>query len=90
MHYKDGTEAKLGDLIEVPANEWQKHPIQGYVVGMCPGADACNLTMAYCGLATPYGATCAAPYPTVREGVFTAGQCSLVYRAPPPNLAPAT
>lgn len=84
MHYKDGTEAQLGDLIETPATEWQKHPIQGYVVGRAPGADSCNLLVAYVGLLKPSMTDSAPAYPKVCEGCYTANQCSLVYRAPAP------
>lgn len=38
MHYKDGTEAKLGDIIKLPDGE------VGVLVGGSPGATACNIT----------------------------------------------
>jgi hypothetical protein len=86
MHYKDGTEARLGDLIEAPATEWQKHPIHGYVVGCAPGAESCNLLVAYVGLLKPSMADSVTAYPKVMEGYYTAGHCTLVYREPAPSV----
>lgn len=46
MHYKDGSEVKLGDLVRgKPYNT--EHEVVGEVVGLVPGVDACNLRVAY-------------------------------------------
>jgi hypothetical protein len=45
MHYKDGTPAKIGDLVRgIGYNV--KHEIQGIVVGL-KQADSCNITIAH-------------------------------------------
>lgn len=42
MHYRDGTEAQLGDIAK-GKNDWIGHEVIGEVVGLIPGADLCNL-----------------------------------------------
>ena len=46
MHYKDGTQAQLGDTVRGFGYN-VKHEIQGVVVGLTPGSDTCNIQIAY-------------------------------------------
>lgn len=50
-HYKDGTEAKIGDLVKGTGYN-VKHEIIGKVVNVRPG-EACSLSVAYVGASTP-------------------------------------
>lgn len=51
-HYRDGTEAKLGDLIKgKPYNT--DHEVTGVCVGITPDSDACNLRVAFTRPAKP-------------------------------------
>ncbi len=43
MHYKNGVEAKVGDL--VVGRDWQGNPVAGIVVGTQPGATTCNISV---------------------------------------------
>ena len=53
-HYKDGTEAKLMDVVKgKPYNT--PHEIVGVVVGITPGADSCNLRVMFTTAATTGG-----------------------------------
>ncbi len=45
MHYKDGTEAKIGDLAYGNTHSG-KDPVSGYVVSITPGAETCNAYIA--------------------------------------------
>lgn len=50
-HYKDGTEAKLGDVIKgTPYNT--PHEVIGVVTGITPNSEACNLRVAFARPAT--------------------------------------
>ena len=49
-HYKDGTEAKVGDLVKGRGYN-VKHEIIGKVVNVRPG-ESCTLTVAYVGAET--------------------------------------
>lgn len=45
-HYRDGTEAKIGDVARgKPYNT--EHEVTGVVVGITPDSDACNLRIAF-------------------------------------------
>lgn len=44
-HYKDGTEAKLGDVVKGKGYNI-KHEITGVLVGLKPGEKVCNVTIA--------------------------------------------
>lgn len=46
MHYKDGTEARLGDVVK-GAGYNVPGVIVGTVVHLTPAADACNIQVAY-------------------------------------------
>lgn len=53
-HYADGTEAKVGDLVEgrgynVP------HPIAGIIIGITPGESCCNVRIAHMRPVPKYG-----------------------------------
>lgn len=50
-HYKDGTEAKVGDLVFGPSHTFAD-PIAGYVLDITPGSDTCNM---HVGLLAPTG-----------------------------------
>ena len=45
MHYKDGTEAKVGDIVKGKGYNI-KHEIIGKIIGITPGAKTCNCTIA--------------------------------------------
>lgn len=45
-HYKDGTEAKIGDQV-IGRGYNVKHVISGVVVSLTPGTDTCNLSVAH-------------------------------------------
>jgi len=52
MHYRDGTEARVGDLVRgkgynVKGPDGELLEIQGVVVGLTPGTDTCNLRVAH-------------------------------------------
>lgn len=42
-HYKDGTEAKVGDFAK---GEQYGKEVRGQVVNVSPGSDTCNMTIA--------------------------------------------
>jgi len=47
MHYKDGTEAKVGDLVKGTTYNTPKGSIQiGVMLGITPGSSACNCRVA--------------------------------------------
>jgi hypothetical protein len=46
MHYRSGKEAKLGDIVRGRGYNIA-HDIQGVVVGLTPGANSCNIVVAY-------------------------------------------
>lgn len=50
-HYKDGTEAKYGDIAK--GKDWNGEELKGFVVGISPGSDFCNLTLAAPSLSLP-------------------------------------
>ena len=41
-HYKDGTEAKIGDVVKGRGYN-VKHEITGVLVGITPGSETCNV-----------------------------------------------
>ncbi len=45
MHYKDGTEAKVGDLVW-GTTHGGVDPVAGYVLTLQPGSDTCNMNLA--------------------------------------------
>lgn len=46
MHYKDGTEAMIGDRVRGRGYN-VKHDIIGTVVGLSPGSTSCNIQVAH-------------------------------------------
>lgn len=51
-HYRDGTEAQLGDVARgKPYNT--EHEVTGVVVGITPSSDTCNLRIAFARAAKP-------------------------------------
>lgn len=68
MHYKDGTEAKIGD--EVHGRGYNvKREITGVVVHLTPGAKTCNLTVMHAARFDVYGGQ---SFPQL---MFEYGQC---------------
>lgn len=53
-HYKDGSEAKVGDTVIGPTVETQRD-VQGVLVSITPSTDACNGTMAFAKVFKPFG-----------------------------------
>lgn len=47
MHYRDGTEAKLGDLVKGVTYNRDKREIVGVVVSLTPGTESCNCVVAF-------------------------------------------
>jgi hypothetical protein len=62
MHYKDGTPAKVGDLVRGIGYNI-KHEIQGIVVG-CVASDTCNIQVAHVQNDGPYDGTLVFSGPT--------------------------
>jgi hypothetical protein len=46
VHYKDGTEAKIGDIVKGRGYNVQRE-IVGTVVGLTPGSASCNIQVAH-------------------------------------------
>lgn len=62
-HYKDGTAAKVGDVIKgKPYNT--PHEVVGVVVGITPDSESCNLRVAF--TTRGGGDNLDAPYPVQR------------------------
>ena len=70
-HYKDGTEARVGDVVKGSGYNI-KHEIIGMVTRVTPGASSCNLTIACVGR-SPHGAQAegVAIPALVKDGVAT-------------------
>lgn len=88
MHYKDGTEAKLGDTAKFPGSrqdgdKWVEVERVGIVVAVSPGSTACNASIAFANLrkSNPFGAGEAVPFVTLETTTITLGDCELVHRA---------
>ena len=80
MHYKDGTEAKLGDIVQGQGYNLP-YEVHGVVVGLTPGTGSCDIHVATLRLHQPLG-TETAKFPTIYEEHGTCAEFSLVYRAP--------
>lgn len=79
MHYKDGTEAQIGDIARGKGYNLL-YPVQGVVVGLTPGSGSCDIhVLALYGLATPAGAV-TNKYPAMYEEHGTCADFELVYR----------
>lgn len=85
MHYKDGTPAHLGDIARGRGYNLP-HDVQGVVVGLTPGSEACSIHVATLRTAQPTG-TQVAPYPVIYEEHGTCGEWELVH--PSPTRPPA-
>ena len=79
-HYKDGTAAHLGDIARGRGYNLG-YDVQGVVVGITPGAGACDIHIATLRTAQPVG-TQTAPYPTIYEEHGTCAAFELVHPSP--------
>lgn len=85
MHYKDGTQAELGDIVRGKGYNLP-HEVQGIVVGLTPGQGSCDIHVATLRLHQPLG-TEIAKFPSIYEEHGTCAEFELVYRAPRPPAA---
>jgi hypothetical protein len=87
MHYKDGTEAKVGDLVKFP---FSKHAADGTatpgtrigkLVRAQPGGTTCNGTVADVRFALPEGSQpWESPCMDIWQSSVTIGDCELFHR----------
>lgn len=79
-HYKDGTAAKLGDLVRGRGYNL-KYEVQGVVVGLSPGQGACDIHVA---TLRPMQGTGTQPcvYPTIYEEHGTCAAFELIECSP--------
>ena len=79
-HYKDGTEARLGDLVRGRGYNL-KHEVQGVVVGLSPGQGSCDIHVA---TLRPMQGTGTQPcvYPTIYEEHGTCAAFELIECSP--------
>lgn len=84
MHYKDGTEVKLGDRCRFPCHEYpagapaRQVMREGLVFMLHPGSTTCNMQVAYPFLqkhVAPDGSSAACYTVLLAESYVTAGQC---------------
>lgn len=80
MHYKDGTEAKLGDIARGRGYNLP-YDVQGVVVGLNEGQDSCGIHLAVPTLQLPLG-TQRAPFVGLYEEHGTCSTFELVHRVP--------
>lgn len=85
MHYKDGTEAKLGDICE--GVDYNRVLQRGVVVKQYEGSDTCNLVVGIikpCPAATikdgAYVLSDEVPHLVVETRTFNANECNLIVR----------
>ncbi len=86
MHYKDGSPAHLGDLVRGRGHNLP-HDVQGIVVGLTPGTEACSIHVATLRLHQPVG-TQTAPFPAIYEEHGACGEWELVHSSPTRPVAP--
>lgn len=74
MHYRDGTEAKVGDFVK--GKQWDGKTIVGQVTSLTPGSTSCNMNVIYTVMAPQGVSAC-----------FTVGEFDLMHRdgAPTPD-----
>lgn len=80
MHYKNGTEAELGDIARGKGYNLP-YEVQGIVVGLSLGTGSCDIHLATLRVHQPLG-TITAKFPTIYEEHGTCAEFELVYRAP--------
>lgn len=85
MHYRDGTQAHLGDIARGRGYNLP-HDVQGVVVGLTPGSESCSIHLAVLRTAQPVG-TQVAPYPVIFEEHGTCGEFELVHPSPTRPIA---
>jgi len=81
-HYRSGREAKVGDLVVVPA--YGGEIALGTVTHVNPGCETCNLYITQLGRAVqvPGSALVFQPSPAAGLGSFTAKDCEFVELPP--------
>jgi len=79
-HYKDGTPARLGDLVKGRGYNLP-YDVQGIVSGLTPGAGSCDIHIACLKPHTPLG-TVRTVHPVLAEEHGTCAAFELVYRDP--------
>jgi hypothetical protein len=52
MHYKDGTQAQIGDIARGKGYNFP-YPVQGVVTRLVPGTGSCDITVHFTGLGYP-------------------------------------
>lgn len=67
MHYRNGTEAKVGDFVR--GMDWQDKPVVGQVSAAYPGNTTCNIVVAHTIVA-----------PVAVSNSYTAGDFELICR----------
>lgn len=80
-HYRDGTEARVGDRARGP-NHGHGKPVEGIVASITPGADSCDCRLAYPVIYRPGGRQDAAPVISVATGWATLSDLERVEPAP--------
>jgi hypothetical protein len=80
-HYKDGTEAKVGDRAR---GKCHSHgcPVEGVILSVTPGTDSCNAQLAYPVIYRAGGVEDAMPVVTVVSGWCTLSDLERVEPAP--------
>lgn len=79
MHYKDGTEAKLGDIVRGKLSH-VPYEIQGIVVGLSPGATSCNVIVATVRLTAAFNSKLALKKEMLLHEYATCADFELVHR----------
>jgi hypothetical protein len=84
MHYKCGTEAKLGDIVRCATAT--PYPVQGPLTFASSGSSTCNgvimHTMMSHAVSMGPNAVALEPHPVQSTAYITIGDCELVYRKP--------
>jgi hypothetical protein len=78
MHYKNGTEARLGDVARGRGYNLP-YDVQGVVVGLTPGAESCDIHLMVTVVHKPLG-TVTVPVVMLREEHGTCDTFELVHR----------
>jgi hypothetical protein len=67
MHYKDGTAARIGDVVK--GRTWDDKPITGTVTAITPGSDRCNFSLVHIVMT-----------PAAMTSSYTLGDFTLIHR----------
>jgi len=81
MHYRDGTEAKLGDIVRGRGYNLP-YDVQGVVAGINPGQQGCSIHIIAVQPHVPLGSVRTPFVPTLTEEHGTCEAFELVHRDP--------